>query len=148
MRMGEESRDVAYRQRLNDAAVASELEAIRAEEEMKSVADGYDRARVVAKEAGGETQAALEQQVRSVFSMLSGLSNRIAEFYRSISESNLLPESELYRIDSPFALNTQSLPSPRTAALGAAGVVTIAFLALLGGCALHRARVNRRVPAR
>ena len=144
MRTSEQSQDVRYRQRLNDEVIVSRLKAVRAQEELQFDTDAFEHARMHGKEGSHESQAAAEAQARVAIAALGEFSGRIGEFYRTVSERNLSPESQLYRIDSPFALTTQSLVGTRPAALGAAGVAVIAFLAMLAGCALHQGRVRRR----
>src|SRR5581483_8834493 len=142
MRSTEAAEDLKYRQRLNDEAMQGQLDGIRAEQEFRFASDAFERVRALATTAPHESADATMQRLREAMAALDAFSKRRADFCRMISEQNLNPESQLYRLDAPFVLTKHTAVGAQAATLGGLGVAILAFLVALAACALHQARRN------
>ena len=142
---GIQSRDVEYRQELNERQIEAAMAVLEGQETLEF--DRWVLEQLTAGSAAVSSADQTQEDAKAAFGRLRDFSSRIQELHRQLSERNLNAASQLYRNEDPVVVSTESAVSTNRMALGVFACCAIAFvLAVISGISSDR-RVSSIAPA-
>ncbi len=139
---GIQSKDVEYRQKLNERQIESALSVLESQ-------DALDFDKWMLKQVAESPQASppmlerVQADAKVTAEQLQAFAARLAEFHRLLSERNLNAASQLYRNEDPITVvSSNALSLARMVSVTVAAGAVAFFLAVLSGLGADRARLR------